>query len=108
MVQRDLEGFQQLKEEPVVQEIVGLGSSMGLEIIEEEVEELLEDHKKELSFEEPTELHSEEADTVQQRIAFEDEKTVRVFQLRILKEIFCCWNGLSELTKDYHPDIAAV
>ena len=22
--------------------------------------------------------------------------------------MFCCWNGPSELTKDYHPDIAVV
>ena len=36
---RDLEGFHQLEEEPVVQEIVFLGSSMGLEINEEDVEE---------------------------------------------------------------------
>ena len=29
---RDFKGFQQLEEEPVVQEIVCLGSSMGLEM----------------------------------------------------------------------------
>jgi hypothetical protein len=34
---RDFKGFQQLEEEPVVQEIVCLGSYMGLEINEEDV-----------------------------------------------------------------------
>ena len=38
---RDFEGFQQLEEQPVVQEIVCLGSSMGLQINEEDVEELV-------------------------------------------------------------------
>ena len=34
---RDFEGFQQLEKEPVVQQIVCLGSSMGLEMNEEDV-----------------------------------------------------------------------
>jgi len=59
---RDFKGFQQLGEEPVVQEIVCLGSSMGLEMNKEDVEELVEDHRKELSFEELAELHNEEAE----------------------------------------------
>jgi hypothetical protein len=25
-----------------------------------------------------------------------------------LKKVFSCWNKLSKLMKDYHPDIAAV
>ena len=85
MAPSDLEGFQQLEEEPVVQEVVGLGSSMGLEINEEDLEKLVEDHRKKLSFEEPAEIQSVEAETVQQRIAFGDEKIVRAFQLRILR-----------------------
>ena len=47
---RDFEGFQELEEEPILQEIVCLVSSMGLEMNEEDVEELVEDHRKELSF----------------------------------------------------------
>ena len=56
---RDFDGFQQLEEEPVVQETVCLGSSMGLEINEEDVEELVQDHRKELA-----ELHNEEAEAL--------------------------------------------
>jgi len=59
---RDFEGFQQLEEEPVVQEIVCLGSSMGLEMNEEDEEELVEDHREE--------LHNEEAEALKQRIAY--------------------------------------
>ena len=63
---RDFKGFQQLEEEPVMQEIVCLGSSVGLEINEED----MEDHRKELSFEELVELHNEEAEAQKQRVAF--------------------------------------
>jgi hypothetical protein len=59
---RDFERFQQVEEEPVVQEIVCLGSSMGLEMNEEDEEELVEDHREE--------LHNEEAEALKQRIAY--------------------------------------
>ena len=58
----DFEDFQQLDEEPVVQEMVCLSSSMGLEISEEDVEELMEDNRKAMLFEEVVELHNEEAE----------------------------------------------
>jgi hypothetical protein len=61
---RDFEGFQQLEEEPILQEILCLVSSTDLEMNEEDVEELVEDHRKELSFEEVVELHNEEAETL--------------------------------------------
>ena len=74
VVPREFEGFQQLEEEPVVQEIVCMGSSMGLELNEEDMEELVEDHRKELSFEELVELHNEEAEAPKHRIAFGDKE----------------------------------
>ena len=46
-----------------MQEIVCLGSSMGLEM-NEDMEELVEDQRKELSFEEPVELYNEEAEAL--------------------------------------------
>ena len=112
MAPRDFKGFQQLKEEPVEQEIVCLGSYMGLEIIKEDVEKL-EEHRKGLSFEDPVELHNEEAEAPEQRISFgEEEDEVKEKShsnpAEDLKEVFSCWNKLSELMKGYHPDIAAV
>jgi hypothetical protein len=109
---RDFEGFQQLEEEPIVHEAVCLGSSMGLEM-NEDMEELVVDHKKELSFEELVELHSEEAEALKQRIAYGDEKDEdkersRSIPAEDLKEVFCCQNKMSKLIKDYHPHTAAV
>jgi len=110
---RDFKGFQQVEEEPVVQEIVCLGSSLGLEMNEEDMEELVEDHRKELSFEELVELYNEEAEALKQRIAFGDEKDENKVKSHSipaedLKEVFSCWNKLSKLMKDYHPDTATV
>ena len=107
---RDFKDFQQLEEEPVVQEIVCLGSSMGLEINEKDVEELVEDHRKELSFEELVELHNEQAEALKQRTASGEEKEEQIHSIPAedLKVVFSCWNKLSELMKDYHLEIAAV
>ena len=74
MAPRDFEGFQQLEEEPVVQEIVCLDSSMGLEINEKDVEELVKDRRKEMSFEELEKLHYEETEALKQRIDFGNEE----------------------------------
>jgi hypothetical protein len=57
MVPRDFEGFRQLEEEPVVQEIV-FGKFLEMN---DDMEELVGDHRKELSFEELVDLHNEEA-----------------------------------------------
>ena len=110
VVPRDFEGFQQLEEEPVVQEIV---SGKFLEMNEEDMEELVGDHRKELSFEELVDLHNEEAEGLKQGIAFGDEEDKdkeksHSIPAEDLKEVFCCWNKQSRLVKDYHPDITAV
>ena len=109
---RYFEGFQQFEEEPFVQEIVCLGSSIGLEMNEDE-EELVEDHRKKLSFEEPKELHNDGAEALKQRTAYrneedEDKEKSHSIQVEDLKEASSCWNKLSKLMKDYHPDFAAV
>ena len=37
-----------------------------------------------------------------------DNENSHRFPAEELTEVFCCWNKLSELMEDYHPDIAAV
>jgi len=80
---------------------------------EEDEEELVEDHRKELSFEEPKELHNEEAEAMKQRIAYrnEDDKDKgksHSIPAEDLKEVFSCQNKLSKIMKHYHPHTAAV
>jgi len=77
------------------------------------MEELVEDHRKELSFEELGELHNEEAETLKQRTAVGDEENEDKEKSHSIpaedpKEAFSCWNKLFKLKKDYHPDIATL
>jgi len=113
VVPRDFEGFQQLEEEPVTHKTVCLGSSTGLEMNEEDMEKLVVDHRKELSFEELGELHSEDTEALKQRIAYgdeedEDKERSRSIPAEDLKEVFSCQNKLSKLMKDYNPHTATV
>jgi hypothetical protein len=112
-LQGTLKAFKSWDEEPTVQELVCLGSSMGLEINEEDVWELVEDHRKELSFEGLVKLHDEEAESLQQRIAFgnkenKDKEKSHSIQAEDLKKVLPCWNKLPKLMKDYHLDIGTV
>ena len=56
---RDFEGFEDDPGSPTVEHIVSLGRSMGLEVNAEDVEELAEEHRAELSTEELQELQKE-------------------------------------------------
>ncbi|KAG7175347.1 E3 ubiquitin-protein ligase RNF115-like [Homarus americanus] len=62
----------ELEEEAVVHEILSLGNSMGLEVDDDDVEELVEEHSKELSTEELLELHKEQNETLKQSLTSEE------------------------------------
>ena len=73
----------------------------------------MEDHRKELSVKELVELRNEDAETLKQGIAFgeeedEDKEKSHSISAEDHKEVLSCWNKLSKLMKNYHPDISAV
>ncbi|KAG7170549.1 Phospholysine phosphohistidine inorganic pyrophosphate phosphatase-like 2, partial [Homarus americanus] len=113
VLQRDFEGFEELEEEAVVHEIVSLGNSMGLEVDDDDVEELVEEHSKELSTEELLELHKEENETLKRSLTSEesgeeDKEESRIIPAKDLKDAFFCWSKLSKLAEDYHPDVVVI
>ncbi|KAG7176707.1 Tigger transposable element-derived protein 1-like 156 [Homarus americanus] len=114
VLQRDFEGFEELEEEAVVHEIVCLGNSMGLEVDDDDVEELVEEHSKELSTEELLELHKEQNETLKRSLTSEesgedeDKEESRIIPAKDLKDAFFCWSKLSKLAEDYHPDVGSV
>ncbi|KAG7165908.1 hypothetical protein Hamer_G011810 [Homarus americanus] len=113
VLQRDFEVFEELEEEAVVHEIVALGNSMGLEVDDDDVEELVEEHSKELSTEELLELHKEQNETLKRSLASEetgeeDKEESRIIPAKDLKDAFFCWSKLSKLAEDYHPDVGSV
>ncbi|KAG7173591.1 Short coiled-coil protein B-like [Homarus americanus] len=114
VLQRDFEGFEELEEEAVVHEIVSLGNSMGLEVDDDDVEELVEEYSKELSTEELLELHKEENETLKRSLTSEesgedeDKEESRIIPAKDLKDVFFRWSKLSKLAEDYHPDVGSV
>ncbi|KAG7157342.1 Alpha-(1 3)-fucosyltransferase C-like 4 [Homarus americanus] len=114
VLQRDFEGFEELEEEAVVHEIVSLGNSIGLEVDDDDVEELVEEHSKELSTEELLELHKEENETLKRSLTSEesgeeeDKEESRIIPAKDLKDAFFSWSKLSKLAEDYHPDVGSV
>ncbi|KAG7173447.1 Tigger transposable element-derived protein 1-like 186 [Homarus americanus] len=114
VLQRDFEGFEELEEEAVAHEIVALGNSMGLEVDDDDVEEVVEEHSKELSTEELLELHKEENETLKRSLTSEesgeeeDKEESRIIPAKDLKDAFFCWSKLSKLAEDYHPDVGSV
>ncbi|KAG7163165.1 UBA-like domain-containing protein 2-like [Homarus americanus] len=115
VLQRDFEGFEELEEEAVVHEIVCLGNSMGLEVNDDDVEELVEEHSKELSTEELLELLKEENETLKRSLTSEesgeeedDKEESCIIPAKDLKDALLCWSKLSKLAEDYHPDVGSV
>ncbi|UYV76007.1 hypothetical protein LAZ67_13002113 [Cordylochernes scorpioides] len=70
----------------VEEEIVSLGKSMGLEVEERDVNELIEEHTEELTTEEIQELQSQQHTEVMQVIGFEESEE-EVISTREIKEI---------------------
>ncbi|KAG7164377.1 hypothetical protein Hamer_G003563 [Homarus americanus] len=91
---------------------LSLGNSMGLEVDDDDVEELVEEHSKELSTEELLELHKEENKTLKRSLTSEeseeDKEESRIIPAKDLKDAFFCWSKLSKLAEDYHPDVDSV
>ncbi|KAG7175302.1 PiggyBac transposable element-derived protein 4-like 13 [Homarus americanus] len=86
---------------------------MGLEVDDDDVEELVEEHSKELSTEELLELHKEENETLKRSLTSEesgeeDKEESRIIPAKDLKDAFFCWSKLSKLAEDYHPDVGSV
>ncbi|CAH2296251.1 Hypothetical predicted protein [Pelobates cultripes] len=92
-------------ESTVLEEIVSLGRTMGLEVTEEDVCELVEEHDRDLTTEELVELQKE---AMEEQIAFEEEEEMSEEQLSSmeLKEACQMWVNLQTFVQQDHPDKA--
>ncbi|GCC23957.1 hypothetical protein chiPu_0002355 [Chiloscyllium punctatum] len=103
---RDFEGFEEL---PVVAVIVSLGKSMGLEVSEEDVEELVEDPKNELTTEELQHLHKTQQEEMAEEISSEEEEGAggNISNAEI-KELCFLWFKTQAIVEMWHPNKAVV
>lgn len=97
-----------LGEEPdsVVEDIVSMGKSMGLEVNDEDIEELVEEHNQDLTTEELQELHREQQKVFMEKVSSEEEK-VEITSAEI-REICAMWTKVSSFCEKHHPNVGAV
>ena len=85
----------------VIDDIVSLGKNIGLEVNNEDVEELLEDHKDELSMEELEQLQKQlQKATVEEMSSEEGREDVPT---SLIREICAKWGEVQSFVERYHP-----
>ncbi|KAK4324160.1 hypothetical protein Pmani_005163 [Petrolisthes manimaculis] len=100
----DFEGFEP-RPMPVEEEIVSLGKSMGLEVDEADVNDLVLEHSEELTTEELTELHMQQHTEVLQEIHSEEEETEpKEVNTSAIKEVLGMWEKITEFVEKEHPE----
>ncbi|GIX82806.1 tigger transposable element-derived protein 1 [Caerostris darwini] len=90
----------------VEEEIVSLGKSIGLEVEERDVNELIEEYTQELTTEEIQELQSQQHTEVMQEIGFEESEE-EVISTGDIKEILGMWESVSQFVEKKHPEKVA-
>ena len=102
---RDFEGFDN-EDSAVIDDIVSLGKNIGLEVNIEDVEELLEDHKDELSVEELEQLKKLLQKTIVEEMSSQGEEGREDVPTSLIHEICTKWGEVRSFVEPYHPDKA--
>ena len=84
--------------------ILCLGKNMGLEVNNEDVEELLEDHKDELSMEELEQLQKQLQKAIVEEMSSEEGR--EDVPTSLISEICAKWGEVQSFVERYHPDKA--
>lgn len=98
---RHFEGFEE--EADAVHDIVSIGKSMELEIDENDVIELLQDHNQELTAEELMELQLEQVKAVEEEYLVGEQEVPDASTVEI-KDICNKWSEVQAFIEKYHPD----
>ncbi|KAF7235332.1 Tigger transposable element-derived protein 1 [Varanus komodoensis] len=89
----------------VVEEIVSLGRSMGLDVSGAEIEGLVEDQKEELTTEELAELQSEQQKALVEKHSTEEEEGREEVSSDVIQSIMGKWNECQDFFEKHHPNI---
>ncbi|KAM4048885.1 tigger transposable element-derived protein 1-like [Anomaloglossus baeobatrachus] len=103
----DVEGFAAF--EPIVDEILSLGKTMGLEVSEADIEELVEEHDQELTTNELMDLHLEQQKEVMMVISSgeeEEEKSEESLTSNEIWEMCEMWETVQTFVEKHHPNKA--
>ncbi|KAK1327547.1 hypothetical protein QTO34_013049 [Cnephaeus nilssonii] len=88
--------------ESVVEDIVSLGKSMGLEVDDDDVEELVEDHSTELTTEELQDLQREQQQPAAEERSSEEGR--EDIPTSLIKGMLGKWGEMQSFIEKYHPD----
>ena len=98
------EGSQESRQ--LIDEIVNMGQNLGLEMDSDDVEELLEDHRVELTTEELLHLQEEQKKTLEEEMSSDDDEGRKDAPTAVIKDMCAKWNELQNFVELYHPDKA--
>ncbi|PNF30455.1 hypothetical protein B7P43_G12495 [Cryptotermes secundus] len=106
VVECDFEGFEIVPVEPVVNEIVSLAKIMGLEVGNNDIDELVEEHSQELTTEELMELHCVSQQEVVEESLSEEEVTAKQQSSGAIREMLKAWETVVSYIEKHHPNKA--
>ena len=103
---RDFEGFEvemEARLQPQVDDIVSMGKSMGLEVNDEDIDELIQEHREELSTTELQELEEMHTSAVRETFREEnlDAPVVPSVQIR---EVLKKFHEINTFVETHHPE----
>ncbi|XP_022909635.2 tigger transposable element-derived protein 1-like [Onthophagus taurus] len=89
--------------EPLVNEIVSLANTIGLEVNSNDIDELVEEHNQDLTTEELTELLrlSQQED---EKESVSDKKTLKEPSSDAIKEMLKAWENVASFVEKHHPN----
>ena len=90
-------------EDNLVDEVVTLGKEMGLEVDEDDVEDLVVEHEQELTTDELLQLENEQVRNLEEHFSStDDEETITT--TADAKKLCALWRDLQEGIEKHHPD----
>ncbi|XP_019512623.1 PREDICTED: tigger transposable element-derived protein 1-like [Hipposideros armiger] len=106
----DLEGLAHEQEPLVVDEIVSLGKTMGLEVNEDDIQELVEEHGQEPTTDQLMDLPHEQQQEVMEISSAEEEEEEKVEESLTsykIREVCKMWETVQNFVEKHHPNKAA-
>ncbi|KAF2352777.1 hypothetical protein FHG87_016469 [Trinorchestia longiramus] len=88
--------------------VLSLGKSMDLDVDSDDVEELVKDHRNELTTEELQELHREQQEEVVEELSSEEEESKGSISTAEIKELCYHLEKTQRVVEKWHPNTAVV
>lgn len=120
VTQRNFEGFESaagpssaavsspvtIEEEAVVEDILSIGKSMGLQLNTEDIEELVVSHSTELTTEELLHLQEQQQQEMAEELSSEEEEVREDVASSVINEICAKWTEVQTFVEKFHPNKA--